>query len=66
VHHVEQFKVADQAALRAMLRRVVKQGGEGLMLHRGASLYRQSAADDLLKLKPYEDAEAKGSSSPAR
>lgn len=59
VHHVEQFKVADQAALRAMLKRVVKQGGEGLMLHRGASLYRAVRSDDLLKLKPYEDAEAK-------
>jgi DNA ligase-1 len=59
VHHVEQFKVADQAALRAMLKRVVKHGGEGLMLHRGASLYRAVRSDDLLKLKPYEDAEAK-------
>ena len=59
VHHVEQFKVADQAALKAMLKRVVKHGGEGLMLHRGASLYRAIRSDDLLKLKPYEDAEAK-------
>lgn len=59
VHHVEQFKVADQVALRAMLKRVVKQGGEGLMLHRGTSLYRAVRSDDLLKLKPYEDAEAK-------
>lgn len=59
VHHVEQFKVADQATLKAMLKRVVKQGGEGLMLHRGASLYRAVRSDDLLKLKPYEDAEAK-------
>lgn len=59
VHHVEQFKIADQATLRAMLKRVVKQGGEGLMLHRGASFYRAVRSDDLLKLKPYEDAEAK-------
>ena len=59
VRHVEQFKVADQAALRAMLKRVVKHGGEGLMLHRGASLYRAIRSDDLLKLKPYDDAEAK-------
>lgn len=59
VHHVEQLKVADQATLRAMLKRVVKHGGEGLMLHRGASLYRAIRSDDLLKLKPYEDAEAK-------
>ncbi|MCX7194749.1 MAG: DNA ligase [Proteobacteria bacterium] len=59
VRHVEQFKVADQAALRATLKRVVKHGGEGLMLHRGASLYRAIRSDDLLKLKPYDDAEAK-------
>lgn len=59
VQHVEQFKVADQAALRVMLKQVVKQGGEGLMLHRGASFYRAIRSDDLLKLKPYEDAEAK-------
>jgi len=59
VHHVEQFKVADHAALRTMLKRVIKQGGEGLMLHRGGSLYQAVRSDDLLKLKPYEDAEAK-------
>ncbi|MEO6421849.1 MAG: DNA ligase [Candidatus Nitrotoga sp.] len=59
VHHVKQFKVTDQAALKVMLKQVVKQGGEGLMLHRGASLYRAIRSDDLLKLKPYEDAEAK-------
>lgn len=59
VLHVEQLKVADQAALRAMLKRVVKHGGEGLMLHHGDSLYRAIRSDDLLKLKPYEDAEAK-------
>ena len=36
----------------------MKAGGEGLMLHRGASLYRGERNDDLLKLKPYDDAEA--------
>jgi DNA ligase-1 len=28
------------------------------MLHRGASLYAATRSDDLLKLKPYDDAEA--------
>ncbi|MBS4097176.1 MAG: DNA ligase [Sulfuricella sp.] len=59
VRHVEQFKVATPAALRTLLARTVKQGGEGLMLHRGDSLYRAERNDDLLKLKPYEDAEAR-------
>lgn len=59
VRHVEQFRITDQAALRARLDQVVKQGGEGLMLHRGASLYRAARSDDLQKFKPYDDAEAR-------
>ena len=55
---VEQYKVTDRAALMQDLERVVAQGGEGLMLHRDASLYRAARSDDLLKLKTYEDAEA--------
>ncbi len=59
VRQVEQFKVATPAALQALLARTLKQGGEGLMLHRGSSLYRAERNDDLLKLKPYQDAEAR-------
>ncbi|MFK2918273.1 DNA ligase [Dyella koreensis] len=59
VQAVRQYKVADEAALEAELARVVKEGGEGLVLHRGASLYRAVRSDDLLKYKPYEDAEAR-------
>jgi DNA ligase-1 len=59
LRRVEQFEVADGNALRALLKRVAKEGGEGLMLHRGASLYRAERNDDLLKLKPYLDAEAR-------
>jgi DNA ligase 1 len=55
---VAQRKVADRAELQALLKKTVRAGGEGLMLHRGASLYRGERTDDLLKLKPYEDAEA--------
>jgi len=55
---VEQFKVSDRAGLRVAFERVVANGGEGLMLHRAASLYQAGRSDDLLKLKPYEDAEA--------
>lgn len=58
VRHVEQFKVTDPAALRSLMKRIVKAGGEGLILHRGSSLYRAERNDDLLKLKPYEDGEA--------
>jgi len=38
------------------LDRLVKADGEGLMLHRGDSLYRAARNDDLLKVKTHEDA----------
>lgn len=41
------------------LHRVVASGGEGLMLHRGDSMYRGERSDDLLKMKPARDAEAR-------
>jgi len=56
---VEQSRVADHAALMARLAAVVRDGGEGLMLHRDSSLYRGVRSADLLKVKPYEDAEAR-------
>lgn len=55
---VEQFRVADRAALRRAFDTVVKGGGEGLMLHRADAPYRAGRGDDLLKLKPWDDAEA--------
>ena len=55
---VEQFRVADRAELMERLDRVVAAGGEGLMLHKGGSLYTAGRSDDLLKLKAHEDAEA--------
>jgi len=59
VQAVPQQRVATDAALQTLLRRTVRAGGEGLMLHRGASLYRAGRSDDLLKLKEHEDAEAR-------
>ncbi len=55
---VPQHKVTDDAELQALLLHTVRQGSEGLMLHRGASLYRGERNDDLLKLKQHLDAEA--------
>ena len=45
--------------LQALLREVVGGGGEGLMLHRGSSHYRAGRCDELRKLKPHDDAEAR-------
>ena len=55
---VEQFRVADSAELKTTLRRVVSQGGEGLMLRKAVSRHKAGRSDDLLKLKLHEDAEA--------
>ena len=53
-----QERCPDHETLMAMLARVARADGEGLMLHRDAAWYRGGRTPDLLKLKPYEDAEA--------
>jgi len=55
---VPQFRVADKAQLKIRYAGVIAGGGEGLMLHRADAPYRAGRSDDLLKLKPAEDAEA--------
>jgi DNA ligase-1 len=59
VQMVKQVHIKDERALYALMRKVVGDGGEGVVLHRGASLYRAARYDDLLKLKPFDDAEAR-------
>ncbi|MGJ7572164.1 DNA ligase [Variovorax sp. RB2P76] len=56
---VPQERATTHEALQALLDKTVKMGGEGLMLHRGGSSYRGERNNDLLKVKPYEDAEAR-------
>jgi DNA ligase-1 len=55
---VPQWKVTSHQALGKLLTQNVKAKGEGLMLHRGDSLYRGGRSDDLLKVKTHDDAEA--------
>lgn len=55
---IEQFRVQDRAELQHRLSQVLKQRGEGLMLHRADALYSTGRNDDLLKLKPWLDTEA--------
>ncbi len=59
LQHVTQVKLNNHSELESMLDRVIKQGGEGLMLHLGTSHYRAARSDDLLKLKRHQDAEAR-------
>jgi DNA ligase-1 len=56
---VAQERASTHEALQALLDKTVKMGGEGLMLHRGASAYRGERTADLLKVKPHDDAEAR-------
>lgn len=56
---VAQFRVDDADALDERLAQVVAAGGEGLMLHHRDARYRAGRSDDLLKYKPYDDAEAR-------
>ena len=59
VRAVPQERVPSHAVLMARLDRLVKDGGEGLMLHRGDAPYRALRSDDLLKVKTHEDDEAR-------
>lgn len=59
VQAVPQVRVADHAMLQRKLKAVVRDGAEGLMLHRGDSMYRAVRGEDLVKLKPFDDAEAR-------
>lgn len=56
---VPQWQVGNETELMHQLDVIVAQGAEGLMLHRAGAFYRAGRSDDLLKLKPYEDAEAR-------
>ncbi len=58
VRMVKQWKVASHPALMKELKAITKAGAEGLMLHKGSSFYKGKRSGDLLKVKPYEDAEA--------
>ncbi|OAN11740.1 ATP-dependent DNA ligase [Photobacterium jeanii] len=61
-HHIqviEQFAVDDIKQLEKRLSQTVEHGGEGLMLHHKKNHYELGRSEQLLKLKEYQDAEAK-------
>jgi DNA ligase 1 len=58
LREIEQFSVVDRNSLQKRLNEIVKAGGEGLMLHRADAPYETGRGDTLLKMKPWEDAEA--------
>lgn len=58
VTSVEQRRVGSLDALNQLFNATIAAGGEGLMLKRGSSHYQAGRSTDLLKYKPYDDAEA--------
>ena len=55
---VAQFRVKDEIELKKRLKLMVKNGGEGLMLHKADAEYITGRNAALIKLKPLFDAEA--------
>lgn len=58
LHAVEQTRVTDRDELMRRLDTVIQADGEGLMLHRADAPYLTGRSNALLKLKPWQDAEA--------
>ena len=56
---VAQQRATTHEDLQALMEKTVRMGGEGLMLHRGTSPYRGERTADLLKVKPFDDADAR-------
>ena len=54
---IPQIHLNSENTLLNMLDEIVTKGAEGLMLHRADSLYHSGRSDDLLKPKPWQDAE---------
>ena len=55
---IRQFFPVDRSNLKKRLDEVVRAGGEGLMLHLADAPYETGRSDVLLKVKPWQDAEA--------
>lgn len=56
---IKQFTVANNQALHQVLDEYVRKGAEGLILHRKSAQFESGRTDNLLKLKPYLEADAK-------
>ncbi|WP_372742149.1 DNA ligase [Neptunomonas sp.] len=59
IQAVALFPFVSHQALLQQLADWTEQGAEGVMLYRSEGLYQAGRSDDLLKLKGYEDAEAR-------
>jgi DNA ligase-1 len=56
---IPQFTLGSHRVLEAKIDEVTAKGGEGLMLHHKAAFYQDGRSNQLLKVKRFNDAEAK-------
>ena len=56
---IKQFKITSTEALENKLAYIINNGGEGLMLHHQEAYYTKGRNQHLMKLKRYQDAEAR-------
>ncbi len=56
---IDQRRLTSDTELMTLLEQIVAEGGEGLMLHHEDAIYKQGRSFDLLKLKLWQDAEAR-------
>ena len=56
---VEQIPCRNQEHLESLMAKILEKNGEGLMLKDPKSRYEQRRSDKLLKVKKFEDSEAK-------
>ena len=55
---IKQYSLTTAGVLDADLQAIIDLGGEGLMLHKKTALYQAGRSQDIVKLKPFYDAEA--------
>ncbi|MCL1140802.1 DNA ligase [Shewanella pneumatophori] len=55
---VEQYSLNNTQQLDTRLQAIIDEGGEGLMLHKKSAIYQVGRSQDIVKLKPFYDAEA--------
>lgn len=59
IQPIKQLQLSDNDALSDMLKDLTQAGGEGLILHRKQAKFASGRSDNVLKLKPYHESQAK-------
>lgn len=59
IQPIKQFQLANNDELSRMLKNLTEMGSEGLILHRKQARFASGRSDNVLKLKPYQESQAK-------